>query len=54
LVIVDFKKEETPPGPPPELRLSAKEIEAELRSAGFTIKSVDTTTLPYQYIIKAE
>jgi 2-polyprenyl-3-methyl-5-hydroxy-6-metoxy-1,4-benzoquinol methylase len=53
LVIVDFKKEATPVGPPPELRVAAKEVEVELRAAGFAIDSVDNATLPYQYIIRA-
>ena len=53
LVIIDFKKEETPEGPPPELRLTAAEVQSELHAAGFKIASTDEKTLPYQYIIKA-
>jgi len=52
LVIVDFKKEKTPVGPPVELRLAQEQVESELKSAGFTIVSADRETLPYQYIIK--
>ena len=53
LVIIDFKKEKTPPGPPVELRVSEEQVESELKSAGFTIVSADRDLLPYQYIVKA-
>lgn len=53
LVIVEFKKEKTPPGPPVELRLAEEQVESELKSAGFTIISSDREMLPYQYIVKA-
>ncbi len=54
LVIVDFKKEKTPPGPPVELRIAQESVESELESAGFTVVSTDRELLPYQYIIKAK
>lgn len=54
LVIIDFKKEKTPPGPPVELRLAEEQVESELKSAGLTVVSADRDTLPYQYIIKAQ
>jgi 2-polyprenyl-3-methyl-5-hydroxy-6-metoxy-1,4-benzoquinol methylase len=54
LVIVDFKKEKTPPGPPVELRIAQESVESELESAGFTVVSTDRALLPYQYIIKAK
>lgn len=54
LVIIDFKKEKTPPGPPVELRLAEEQVESELKSADFTVVSADRDTLPYQYIIKAQ
>ncbi len=53
LVIIDFKKMKTPPGPPIELRVAEEQVESELKSAGFTIVSADRDLLPYQYIIKA-
>jgi cyclopropane fatty-acyl-phospholipid synthase-like methyltransferase len=53
LVIVDFKKENTPPGPPLELRVAQEQVESELKSAGFTVVSADKALLPYQYVIKA-
>jgi ubiquinone/menaquinone biosynthesis C-methylase UbiE len=53
LVIIDFKKMKTPPGPPVELRVAQEQVESELKSAGFTIVSTGSELLPYQYIIKA-
>jgi len=53
LVIVDFKKEKTPHGPPLELRLTEAQIESELTAAGFSVLSTDRTMLPEQYIIRA-
>jgi 2-polyprenyl-3-methyl-5-hydroxy-6-metoxy-1,4-benzoquinol methylase len=47
IVIVEFKKEKTPQGPPVELRLAEEQVESELKSAGFTIVSVDRNILPY-------
>ena len=54
LVIVDFKKEKPPPGPPVELRLRGRSVESELKSASFAVVSTDRDLLPYQYIIKAK
>lgn len=54
LVIIDFKKEKSPPGPPIELRLAPEQVESELKSAGFAVVSTDRDLLPYQYIIKAK
>ena len=55
LVIIDFKKEAPPPpGPPVELRLAQKQVESELRSAGFAAVSMNRDMLPYQYVIKAQ
>jgi ubiquinone/menaquinone biosynthesis C-methylase UbiE len=53
LVIIDFKKVETSPGPPVELRLAEEQVESELKSAGFTLVSEDKNMLPYQYVIRA-
>ena len=54
VVIIDFKKKETPFGPPLEERIGHEEITDELEKAGYRIKSIDQTSLEYQYIIKAE
>lgn len=53
LVIVDFKKEKTPNGPPLELRLTEAQVESELTAAGFSVLSTDRAMLPEQYIIRA-
>jgi len=50
IVIVDFYKKPLPVGPPPAMKLSEKEVEAELKSAGFRLqKSFDI--LPHQYFL---
>lgn len=54
LVVIDFKKQEPPPGPPIHLRLAHEQVESELKSAGFALVSTDSDLLPYQYIIKAK
>ncbi|MGE5212824.1 MAG: class I SAM-dependent methyltransferase [Nitrospirota bacterium] len=54
LLIVDFKKESTPQGPPVELRLAPNEVKSELKAAGFAVISARTDLLPYQYVIKAQ
>lgn len=54
LVIVDFKKEETPVGPKVEMRIAEDQVQSELKSAGYTIVSADRDMLPYQFIIKAQ
>jgi ubiquinone/menaquinone biosynthesis C-methylase UbiE len=53
VVIVDYKKQKTPPGPPVHLRLAKNEVESELKAAGFAVISTQTDLLPYQYVIKA-
>jgi len=54
LLVVDFKKEETPNGPPIEIRLSGFEVIKELQKAGFSKVIIDTSSLPFQYIITAK
>ena len=54
LVIVDFKPGNIPVGPPEEMRVAASKAVAELRQAGFGRVSVDSQTLPYQYILVAQ
>jgi SAM-dependent methyltransferase len=53
LVIVDYRNEPSPHGPPVEIRLAQSEVEAELKRAGFTVELADHQTLPEQYILKA-
>jgi len=54
IVIIDFKKKETPFGPSLDERVDVKKVEEELVSAGYTILVKDETSLDYQYIIKAQ
>ncbi|MFZ1679128.1 MAG: class I SAM-dependent methyltransferase [Saprospiraceae bacterium] len=54
VVIIDFKKIETPFGPPLEDRIDVADVEKELRDAGYDILKVDEESLEYQYIIKAQ
>jgi SAM-dependent methyltransferase len=54
LLIIDFKKNNLPIGPPVEFKVAQSQIERELRSAGFTITSIDNESLDYQYIVLAE
>lgn len=53
IVIIDFKKRDTPFGPPIGQRIDIADVEKELREAGYTITKVDEESLEYQYIIKA-
>jgi ubiquinone/menaquinone biosynthesis C-methylase UbiE len=53
LVVIDFKKEDAPVGPPVAMKMTADTIISELRQAGFNYFDIDRETLPYQYIIQA-
>lgn len=53
LIVIDFKKRELPKGPPVKMKLTEKEVESELKKAGFKTFQTDTVTLPYQYLIIA-
>lgn len=52
LVIIDFKKEETPVGPPLKMKLSPDEIMGELKACGFGRTKLNEDLLDYQYIIE--
>jgi SAM-dependent methyltransferase len=53
LLIIDFKKNNLPVGPPTELKVSTAQVKAELEQAGFKVKKTDNQSLDYQYIIVA-
>lgn len=53
MVIVDFKKRNTPVGPPSGERVSSAQIERELKAAGYERITVDDRALEYQYIVTA-
>lgn len=53
LLIIDFKKNNLPVGPPDEYKVSLAQVEHELSLAGFKVSKVDKDVLDYQYIILA-
>lgn len=53
ILIIDFKKKQTPFGPPVEERVDVTEVQKELKEAGYVVQKVDEESLDYQYIIKA-
>lgn len=53
VLIVDFKRGDLPVGPPDQYKLPLKKLTRELGLAGFRSLDVDTTTLPYQYMVRA-
>jgi 2-polyprenyl-3-methyl-5-hydroxy-6-metoxy-1,4-benzoquinol methylase len=54
LLIVDFHpSRNNPEGPPPDLRIAPKDVEAELRKAGFTQFDWKEDWLEYQYVLIA-
>ncbi len=54
LLIIDFKRNNIPVGPPDEFRVSVTQVETELKKAGFKIEKTDTESLDYQYIVLAQ
>ncbi len=54
ILIIDFKKVETPFGPRLDERIDAQQVQAEMKEAGYTILNSDEASLEYQYIIKAQ
>lgn len=54
LLIIDFKKNNIPVGPPDEYKVALTQVERELLAAGFTITKVDKDALDYQYIVLAK
>lgn len=53
IVIVDFKAEPSPVRPSENLLISSEKLVSELKKTGFRQIAVNTTALPYQYIITA-
>ncbi len=50
LVIVDFYKKKLPVGPPPRHKLTASNVQEELKAAGYALVESDSV-LPYQYFM---
>ncbi|GAB4497070.1 MAG: class I SAM-dependent methyltransferase [Saprospiraceae bacterium] len=53
LLIIDFKKNNLPIGPPEEFKVALGQVEKELVTAGFAIEKIDKDALDYQYIVLA-
>lgn len=53
IVVVDFRPDnpEHAPGPPPQMRMSAAQISAIMREAGYTLSHEDRELLEYQYVL---
>jgi arsenite methyltransferase len=51
IVIVDYKKEALPVGPPPEMKLARDEVLKEMQAAGFKL-AAEHSFLPYQYFLE--
>ena len=54
LLIIDFKKNNLPLGPPDEYKVALGQVEGELAASGFEVSKVDEESLDYQYIILAK
>lgn len=53
LLIIDFKKNNIPVGPPDEFKVALSQVERELQAAGFAIEKIDKDALDFQYIVIA-
>ncbi|HRI61831.1 MAG TPA: class I SAM-dependent methyltransferase [Saprospiraceae bacterium] len=53
LLIIDFKKNNLPIGPPDEFKVALNQVEKELITAGFVVEKIDKDALDYQYIVLA-
>jgi predicted methyltransferase len=50
IVMIDFKKAETPVGPPLEMRIARNDLIPEMERNGFRL-TAEHTFLPYQYFL---
>jgi len=53
VVVVDFRKEPLPVGPPPEHKMTREEIVSEFVAGGYRLAG-EETFLPYQYFLEFE
>jgi ubiquinone/menaquinone biosynthesis C-methylase UbiE len=53
LLIIDFKKNNLPIGPPDEYKVALTQVQTELMTAGYIIEKMDKDALDYQYIVLA-
>ncbi len=54
LLVIDFKKNSLPIGPPDEFKVALSQVEKELRAGGFELVKIDNDALDYQYIVLAK
>lgn len=54
LLIIDFKKNNIPIGPPDASKVALNQVEKELATAGFVVEKIDKIALDYQYIVLAK
>lgn len=54
LLIIDFKKNNIPIGPPDMFKVALSQVEKELITAGFGVEKIDKEALDYQYIVIAQ
>lgn len=53
VLIIDFKKKQTPVGPPQSIRIPLYQVEEDLQKAGFDTIITNDSDLDYQYVITA-
>jgi arsenite methyltransferase len=50
VIVLDYKKEQLPVGPPPEMKMAREEVIREMEGNGFKLAK-EHTFLPYQYFL---
>ena len=50
IIVLDYKKEQLPVGPPPEMKMAREEVIREMEAGGFKLAK-EHTFLPYQYFL---
>jgi arsenite methyltransferase len=50
IIVLDYRKEPLPVGPPPEMKMAREEVIKEMESGGFKLGK-EHTFLPYQYFL---
>jgi ubiquinone/menaquinone biosynthesis C-methylase UbiE len=50
VIVLDYKKEKLPVGPPPEMKTAREEVIREMEAAGFMLRK-EHSFLPYQYFL---
>jgi ubiquinone/menaquinone biosynthesis C-methylase UbiE len=50
IIVLDYKKEKLPVGPPPEMKMAREEVIRQMESGGFKLQR-EHSFLPYQYFL---